>query len=177
MNRILVPLDGSEFSAKILDTLKKLFAPGTCELVLYHVGPRAGGFTGLPPMVASSEVPVPMYLTQEDVELAQHPIYESQEEDSEIADLSDQLEPYVQILRSEGYQVSVEADLGEPEEAIVERANKDIDMVALTTHDHSGIRRLLFGSLAEHIMQHVSVPVLLVHPTSKARQPATAPDA
>lgn len=178
MNRILFPLDGSEFSTQILDAAKKFFAPGACELVLYHVGPRAEGFTGLPPRPAAAEVPVPMYQSKEDVELSHHPIYESQEEDSEIADLKDRLEPLAQSLRSEGYRVKVAGDLGNPAEAIIERANGgDIDVVAMTTHGRSGISRLLFGSVAEQVVRHVSVPVLLLRPRSGSDEPAIAPDA
>jgi nucleotide-binding universal stress UspA family protein len=43
-----------------------------------------------------------------------------------------------------------------------------VDLVAMTTHGRSGISRLIFGSVAEQVLRHVSVPVLLVRPTSES---------
>ncbi len=166
MTRILIPLDGSEFSAQILATVKKFFAPDTGELILYRIGAPTEGFTGLPPRPAASEMPLPMYETGQDVELAHHPIYESQEDDSRLSALSDQLESLAQSLRENGYAVRVQVDLGNAAEAIIKRTRaQDIDLIAMTTHGRSGISRLLFGSVAEQIVRHVSVPVLLLRPT------------
>lgn len=168
MNRVLVPLDGSAFSAQILDAVKKVFAPNATQLILYHVGAVPDGYTGLPPRPAAVGVDVPMYETGQDAELAHHPIYESQEEDSRLAALQDQLEPLARSLRDVGYSVHVEADLGGAADVIVQRAQQgDVDVIAMTTHGRSGILRLLFGSVAEQVVRHVSVPVLLLRPTTE----------
>ena len=54
-----------------------------------------------------------------------------------------------------------------PAEAIIERARAgDIDLVAMTTHGRSGISRLIFGSVAEQVLRHVTIPVLLVRPVA-----------
>ena len=58
-----------------------------------------------------------------DIELAQHPIYASQEADTRRSALIDELETVAQSLRDAGYTVQCEADLGNPAEAIIERAN------------------------------------------------------
>lgn len=169
MTRILIPLDGSEFSTQILDAVTKMFTPGACELVLYSVGPVPQGFTGLPPRPAATNFMVEAYDTEQDVELAAHPIYESQEEHSRVNAIQDQLDSLAQIWRAAGYTVFVEADLGNAAEAIIERARADdIEMVAMTTHGRSGISRLLFGSVAEQVVRHVSVPVLVLRPNVKA---------
>jgi nucleotide-binding universal stress UspA family protein len=165
MNHILVALDGSEFSTQILGALKKLFAPNTCELVLYHAAPEPEGYTGLPPRPAAADVDVAMYETGMDAELAYHPIYGSQEADSRLAALVDQLEPLAQSLRGAGYTTMVEGHLGHAAQAIVDRSNADdIDLIAITTHGRSGLSRLLFGSVAEQVMRHATVPVLVLRP-------------
>lgn len=167
MNHILVPLDGSDFSAQVLTELKKFYPPQTTSLVLYTVGSRGEGHIGLPSRPAATEVPVPMYESQQDIELARHPIYESQELDSRYGALTDQFETKAEGLRSEGYTVTVEADFGHPAESIIERSRSgDIDLVAMTTHGRSGISRLIFGSVAEQVLRHVQVPVFLVRPVS-----------
>lgn len=165
MNRILIPLDGSEFSAQILGAVKKFFTADACELVLIHVGAPTEGHVGLPPRPAAAEVSVPMYETDKDVELMRHPIYETQEADSRLAALRDQFEAVVQELRSAGYRVTVEAHLGNAAEAIIERTRGgDIDLVAMTTHGRSRITRLLFGSVAEQVVRNTSLPVLILRP-------------
>lgn len=39
-------------------------------------------------------------------------------------------------------------------------------MIAMATHGRSGIQRLLLGSVADRIVRHAHVPVLLVRPES-----------
>ncbi len=164
MNRILIPLDGSAFSAQIVPVVRQFFAPNTCELILYHIGTPTSGFVGAPPTPLGPDLLAPSYASATDIELAEHPIYDSQQEDSKIADLKDALEPSALELRGAGYSVNVEADLGPAGDAIVNRAQKgDIQLVAMTTHGRSGISRLLAGSVAEHVVQHVTIPVLLLH--------------
>jgi nucleotide-binding universal stress UspA family protein len=177
MNRILVALDGSDFSAQILGAVKKLFAPNMCELVLFHVGAEPEGFTGLPPRPAAIGVDVQMYETGQDAELAHHPVYGSQEVDSLLAALADQLEPVAQELRGAGFATTVEARLGDAAKSIVERSNAgDIDLIAMTTHGRSGLSRLLFGSVAEQVVRHVTIPVLVLRPSSES-DTEIAPDA
>jgi nucleotide-binding universal stress UspA family protein len=168
VNRILVPLDGSDFSAQVLDTVKKTFAPQACEVILYNVAHRPDVITGYPPRPAAYEVTVPMYENQQDIELAHHPIYETQQEDAVIDTVKQTFEPTAQPLRSAGYRVKVEVDFGNAAEAIIERSRVgDVDLVAMTTHGRSGISRLLFGSVAEQVVRHVAVPVLLVRPNAE----------
>jgi nucleotide-binding universal stress UspA family protein len=44
-------------------------------------------------------------------------------------------------------------------EYIVEKQN--VDMVAMTTHGRTGLARILHGSVAQHVLNHVEIPVLL----------------
>jgi nucleotide-binding universal stress UspA family protein len=39
---------------------------------------------------------------------------------------------------------------------------KSIDLIVMTTHGRSGISRLVYGSVAEHILHNAKIPVLLV---------------
>lgn len=166
MNRILIPLDGSEFSAQILGVVSKFFAAKSSELVLLHIGGTTEGHTGMPPRPAAAGVLLEMYDTPKDAEFAAHPIYATQEEDSKLAALRDELEPTVQELRSAGYAVTVQAHLGNAAEAILATADAgSIDLIAMTTHGRSGISRLIFGSVAEDVLRHATVPVLLLRPT------------
>jgi len=51
--------------------------------------------------------------------------------------------------------------------AIVEFAHKEkAAFIAMATHGRSGLRRLLLGSIAEQVVRHAHVPILLYPPTS-----------
>lgn len=52
---------------------------------------------------------------------------------------------------------------GDPAEQVVAYANaNDVDLIAVTTHGRTGIKRLLLGSVAEGIIRHAAVPVLVL---------------
>lgn len=42
--------------------------------------------------------------------------------------------------------------------------SEDIDLIVMSTHGRTGISRLLFGSVARAVMEHIDTPILLVHP-------------
>jgi nucleotide-binding universal stress UspA family protein len=53
---------------------------------------------------------------------------------------------------------------GLPHEMIVKAAkNLQANLIVLSTHDYRWLNHLLFGSEQEHILHHVSCPVLVVH--------------
>lgn len=64
----------------------------------------------------------------------------------------------------EGFAVATEVGT-DVAATIVEYARTHaVDLIAMATHGHSGIRRLLLGSTAESVAHHSSVPVLLYPP-------------
>lgn len=48
------------------------------------------------------------------------------------------------------------------------------EIIVLTTHGHSGVRNLLFGRVAQQVLQQGSMPVLLVPPSPRGRERAFA---
>ncbi len=47
-------------------------------------------------------------------------------------------------------------------EAVADYANEnDFDLIAISSHGRSGFRRLILGSVAEAILRHSHVPVLV----------------
>jgi nucleotide-binding universal stress UspA family protein len=161
--RVLIPLDGSEFSERILSELTNFIAPATGDLILLRVGHAPGSTTGRPARVASADVPLPMYESSADVEHALHPVYASQEWDSLLARINDDLQFIKSWLEQAGYTVRTAVKFGDPGLTIVEFVeDEDIDLIAMTTHGRSGLSRLWLGSVAEHVLRNVSVPVLLL---------------
>ncbi|MGB0384516.1 MAG: universal stress protein [Ardenticatenaceae bacterium] len=166
--KVLIPLDGSEFSGQVLPQIHYLLPPEYYELVLAHVvQPQAEPL---------SEVRVP---TSRVVSTSPWiPSSLSTHKWRELHSLvQERLEAEARPLRQLGYSVSVAALGGEPVQKIVRFVeNEGIDLVAMATHGRSGLSRLVLGSIAEQIVRRVSVPVLLVRPATSTAQSQTPGD-
>jgi len=99
------------------------------------------------------------------VELAKHPIYTSQVEAGVEAEIKKEMGKSVRMLEEMGYDVTADVEFGDPAENIINYANMhDVDLIAMTTHGRTGMRRLLVGSVAEEVLRHVVVPILMLRP-------------
>ncbi|NNL85057.1 MAG: universal stress protein [Myxococcales bacterium] len=68
---------------------------------------------------------------------------------------------WISVAREAGLEVEVETDRGAPLELILRVAAKHgADLIALGTHGRSGVRRSLFGSVAEAVLRRAPCPVL-----------------
>jgi len=73
------------------------------------------------------------------------------------------LEERSRELTAEGFSCEAVLALGEPSDEIIKLAQeKDIDLIAMTTHGHRLISDLLYGSTADKVRHQVNVPVLLL---------------
>jgi nucleotide-binding universal stress UspA family protein len=54
-----------------------------------------------------------------------------------------------------------------PADAVLEYAQKnEMDMIAIATHGYTGLKKLMFGSVAYGVLHDSHVPVLLIRPDS-----------
>ncbi len=70
-------------------------------------------------------------------------------------------------------KVHQEVLLGRTAEGLVDYAlNHKVDLIAIATHGRSGLSRWVWGSIADRVLRHAHVPVLMVrapgHPAHKA---------
>jgi nucleotide-binding universal stress UspA family protein len=164
-HKILIPLDGSKFSQQILPYVCDLFSPTDHELILLRVAPEPQGFLAMPPQPVAVYWAVPMYRSQRDVELAKHPIYASQVWDSQVAALKNDLRAALVYLRQAGFTVSTVVKSGQPAQEILGLITKEkIHLVVMTSHGRTGLKRLMFGSVAEEVLREASVPVMVLRP-------------
>jgi len=55
------------------------------------------------------------------------------------------------------------------QEILAEASEKDVDMIVVATHGHSGVEHMLFGSTADRIVRHAKCPVLTIRPEVEKR--------
>lgn len=54
--------------------------------------------------------------------------------------------------------------VGDPGHEVVEFAKEQqFDMIVIPSHGYHGVKRMLFGSLAEYLIRHTTCPVLVLH--------------
>ncbi len=136
--RILVPLDGSDRSARILPRVSALARRFDAEVVLL----QAAVVLGVSPEVPG---PLPVVAPAPDT-------------------LEEALEPARQRLLSGGVaRVRVRGEVATDEAgAILDVAEDEgADLIAMTTHGRSGLDRWLFGSVAEKVLRHAATPLLV----------------
>jgi nucleotide-binding universal stress UspA family protein len=134
--RILIPLENSGADDTILGHIKPLARLTGATLLLVHVadGWVARNFDQL--KLAESQ------------EMKEDRVY---------------LEERSRELTAEGFSCEAVLALGEPSDEIIKLAQeKDIDLIAMTTHGHRLISDLLYGSTADKVRHQVNVPVLLL---------------
>ncbi len=55
-----------------------------------------------------------------------------------------------------------------PEEILNYAETQGIDLIIIGTHGRKGLERIIFGSVAEHVVKNSAVPVLTVNPYRKS---------
>ena len=146
--RILVPLDGSKVGEAALpfveDLVSKLSPKLKVEVTLLQV------VTSLTHYVVAGEVAVPIPYTEREVELIKQRSKEYLKKTGEG-------------LKSKGAIVKTKVDTGNAVEAIIKAADEiKADMIAMSTHGRSGLRRLAFGSITAKVLREAKVPILTV---------------
>jgi nucleotide-binding universal stress UspA family protein len=133
---ILIPLENSAADDTILAHIKPLARTTGAKLLLVHV---ADGW------VARN--------------FQQLKLAESQEMKDDRA----YLETRTRELTSEGFTCDAVLALGEPSDEIIKLAReRNVDLIAMTTHGHRFVSDILYGATADKVRHAVDVAVLLV---------------
>jgi universal stress protein A len=137
MKMILHPTDFSAESLPAFETACALASAGNGRLVVLHIERpplgTLGGTTLVPPLPSE---------------------YDRQ-----------RLWQQLQSLRppKQGIDVEYRLEYGEPESVILKTAQEmGADLIVLGTHGRTGLRRLLMGSVSEHVLRGAPSPVLIV---------------
>ena len=166
--RILIPTDGSDFSEQIIAHVQRFFSPEDSELILMRVGEPIYSATAAQADLAHSAMAfggTMRYVSEREIEAAQHPIYATQMESNERAQVEAALLPLTNRLRNAGFTVTTRVEFGTAARMILRAIERDkVDLIAMTTHGRTGLSRAVFGSVAETVMHQVRIPILLLRP-------------
>jgi nucleotide-binding universal stress UspA family protein len=142
--RILIPLDGSTASERILEPAIALGALMGAEYTLLQAV--------TPPMLGYS----PAAST---VQFDEWMLQQWQDE------VTSYLERVAAPMRERGLTVTTTAPLGYPATAIHEYAHAHaVDLIAMATHGRGGVGRVILGSVAEEVVRDAGIPVLVYRP-------------
>jgi nucleotide-binding universal stress UspA family protein len=145
LHRILVPTDFSKFSENALRYASAFAEKFGAELHLLHVVQDLSWFIPEAILLAPSVTP---------------PV------DQFVTAARSALDRVVKDLHLPGVTIHPEVCEGTPFEAIIRFAReKDIDLIVMGTHGHTGLAHMLMGSVAEKVVRKAPCPVLTVrHP-------------
>ncbi|HBP18704.1 MAG TPA: hypothetical protein DEA08_13070 [Planctomycetes bacterium] len=134
---VLIATDGSNLSLEVLKPVSRLLAPlKGGRLIVLHVLPR------------ESET-----------------AYSTRERCLNTANAA--LEKAKLRLVDLRWSVETLVEEGDPAEQILQVAEREaVDLIALASHGHTGLTRLVRGSVAERVLRSASAPVLICTPTS-----------
>jgi nucleotide-binding universal stress UspA family protein len=140
VERILVPIDGSEQAEAACSFVFETFPDAT--LVLVHV---------INPAEAS-------YGAQASLPTASEEWYENEKARAEGI-----FEEISQRAGEHGTAIETGIEVGKPSGAIIDfAADNEIDHIVMGSHGRDGVSRILLGSVAETVVRRAEVPVTVV---------------
>jgi nucleotide-binding universal stress UspA family protein len=150
LDRILLPLDGSELAEATLGQVCRLLRLKDAQIVLVQAVPvpaQAGVDVG--PLLVDLKEEAQRYITA----IERH-------------------------LRKEGTSVRGIVKVGSEAATILETASdQDATLIVMATHGRTGLSRFVFGSVAEKVLRAADTPLLLIRSYAAAAPgaPRTAP--
>ncbi len=162
-NKVLIPVNQSELSRKILPYVEKFISANENDLILFFVTKPPSGVGFGEPDLGAGYPPMP---GDKPVKPTLHPIYASQQQDSIKAHVEAELMPVTNRLKEAGYKVSIVVDFGkDPVGEILRVITKSkINLVAMSDRARVGVTRFFFRNRADTLAQKANIPLLLIHP-------------
>ena len=146
--KVLVPLDGSELAECALSHVKNMVKDGLAEEV-----------------VILNVFAVPVALLGAGGNTSTYIDVNAVEEKMKLDSLK-YLEDVKSRLEAEGVKVKTESLEGSRAAEVIRvyAQKNNVDMIVLGTHGYTGLKKLMFGSVANEVLQTSHVPVLLIRP-------------
>ncbi len=138
---ILVAIDLSSASQKILDKAKTLALALPAKICLLHV------IEGEPDFL------------EDEPDLQDSSVQSQQEFPQEHKDLQKEVDG----LRQLGIETKGLLSQGSVVDVILQKSKQlEIDIIIIGTHGHGGVHHMIFGSVSEGVLRNTSCPVLVI---------------
>lgn len=145
---ILVPLDSSELAETALDDAVSLADMSHADVTLLHVIPSIERVLG--------------------AEIG-HPVYIDEQWASKKADAMDYLAGVRKRLECKEVEIHPAVEMGSPAEIIIDYAHHHpVDLIVMATHGRSGLKRWVYGSVADKVLRGANLPILLIRAYSES---------
>ena len=157
--RILVPLDGSRFGSRALQYATEVAQHFDAEVVLIQVVKPATPVATTTGIDAGMGSPAAAEITMQ----------AALEEDKRNSTLAKRyLSGKIRGMKPRDIKGSYQVVVGDPAQSIMSFAQKEhIDLIFMTTHGKSGLKRAFMGSVADAVIRESGKPVLVVRPRTK----------
>jgi nucleotide-binding universal stress UspA family protein len=152
--KILVCLDGSRLAEQILPYAVEQAKRFASEIVLFKAFSE--------PSTISLAMPGMPGVPIDTGRVERHLIEDEREAETYLKSLADKLQTET------GLRVNYDKVLGLAGPAIVEYCrDQEIELIAIATHGRSGFGRALLGSIADYVIRHSGIPILLIRPNAE----------
>jgi nucleotide-binding universal stress UspA family protein len=150
VKKILAPTDFSEPSEEAAKTALDLAAVLETELLVVHVVSPVPPFPG---NIAPNAPGFNIHMYQEDL----------------ATQSGRELEAFAKRLGGRKTEIHSVLREGDPGEQIVDLAEKEgVDLIVIATKGRTGLKRFVFGSVAEKVVRYSPCPVLVIPEASQA---------
>lgn len=140
--KILVPLDGSPLAETVLPHAQAIAKKEGAEIILLRI-----------PTMPAQEF------------MDRQPAIAAKIKDEELAAAENYVNAKMRALKKNNIKVRTVTQAGPVPDTILEVAEKThADMIAMSTHGRTGVQRWLIGSVADKVVHHAHIPVMLIHP-------------
>ena len=146
--KILVPLDGSKVGEAAIPVIERLITQCAPEVKVEVT--LIGVITLLRHWVVVGEASAPVSYTEDELNLIKQRV-------------TDYLVNTAESLKAKDVSVRTAVYTGNASEEILKAADEmKSDLIAMSTHGRSGLRRMAFGSITDKVLRGAGVPVLMV---------------
>jgi nucleotide-binding universal stress UspA family protein len=169
MLKALIPMDGSEFSTSVFETVKKVLSPQAYTLTLLEVAPIPAELEDIKQGVpATWAAQIGYDLSSESVRRVLEPERSAYIEriwkSHELAVVANMAKAK-QDLEQAGFSTETAVRFGDAAQEICDFVKLNhCDLVVMATHGRSGVSRVVMGSVAEKVLRSLYVPVMMMRP-------------
>ena len=158
--RLLVPLDGSRFASRALLYAAEVAQRFGADVILIQV---------VKPATSVIDAATPIGISPAGSEIAVRAALEADKRNTARA--RRYLRGKVRAMKSRHVQSSYRVLMGDIARSIMEFSEKEnVDLVVMTTHGRSGLRRAVMGSVADVVIRESGRPVLVIRPQASSKK-------